>query len=583
MPQLVNVPGIGQLQFPDGMSQQDMAAAIQHNFPQIHGQQQQPPASAPAASTGNIGPLRDPRTPQVFDPQLAAQRAQATARGLMSVPQAMAGENAQQIATEDQEHGLGIPNGSLPELAGSFAFPGGVEGAGGATSSSGGLLSRMANAQPGQTIGMATGNNLIQLVERGLSHIPGGATIGQAIGNMNDAIGNRVATIVDNLRGARSADPEDAGQMLSDSLDKASIRIKAASGAQFDAILNKIPSGAKIPITNVYSTLKDLTTIPAGAENTGQQFIDPKLVQIRTALEKDMQGASGAGLLGPDGQVIQSGNGMLPIDAVRRLKTMLGGMIQWDGRGDAANGALKKVYGALTQDITEGAQTIDPKLTPMINKANSDYQVATAKMDILQNVINKAGGPDAIFNSLMSQSKTGSLPLRKVLVQLSPADRQLVAATQLKRLGLANPGVQNAAGDAFSADTFLTNWNRMNQDAKEALFGRLPEDYSRNISQLAQNIDRLKAYGKTLSNPSGTASALRYGMTAGGLLSSIITGNYKEMGAVAGTVGVTKLLATALTNPKTVAWLVKQTTPAVLMSSRAAAMAGAIAPRGQRP
>lgn len=36
MTQSVNVPGVGQLNFPDGMSQPDMAAAIQRNFPQIH-------------------------------------------------------------------------------------------------------------------------------------------------------------------------------------------------------------------------------------------------------------------------------------------------------------------------------------------------------------------------------------------------------------------------------------------------------------------------------------------------------------------------------------------------------------------
>lgn len=34
----VNVPGVGVLQFPDGMSDADMAAAIQKNFPQIHQQ-----------------------------------------------------------------------------------------------------------------------------------------------------------------------------------------------------------------------------------------------------------------------------------------------------------------------------------------------------------------------------------------------------------------------------------------------------------------------------------------------------------------------------------------------------------------
>lgn len=36
MPQTINVPGVGQLQFPDGMSQPEMAAAIQKNFPSIH-------------------------------------------------------------------------------------------------------------------------------------------------------------------------------------------------------------------------------------------------------------------------------------------------------------------------------------------------------------------------------------------------------------------------------------------------------------------------------------------------------------------------------------------------------------------
>ena len=47
MTQAVNVPGVGTLNFPDGMSQPDMAAAIKKNYPQIHSQ-------APSAPRGNI-------------------------------------------------------------------------------------------------------------------------------------------------------------------------------------------------------------------------------------------------------------------------------------------------------------------------------------------------------------------------------------------------------------------------------------------------------------------------------------------------------------------------------------------------
>ena len=43
MTQEVQVPGVGTLQFPDGMSQANMAAAIQKNYPQIHGQSSQTP------------------------------------------------------------------------------------------------------------------------------------------------------------------------------------------------------------------------------------------------------------------------------------------------------------------------------------------------------------------------------------------------------------------------------------------------------------------------------------------------------------------------------------------------------------
>jgi hypothetical protein len=52
MTQAVNVPGVGTLNFPDGMSQADMAAAIQKNFPQIHNQQDRSQTGYSAAELG---------------------------------------------------------------------------------------------------------------------------------------------------------------------------------------------------------------------------------------------------------------------------------------------------------------------------------------------------------------------------------------------------------------------------------------------------------------------------------------------------------------------------------------------------
>ena len=50
MTQSVNVPGVGTLQFPDGMSHDDMAAAIKKNFPEIHEKQRMSPAEVLAKS-----------------------------------------------------------------------------------------------------------------------------------------------------------------------------------------------------------------------------------------------------------------------------------------------------------------------------------------------------------------------------------------------------------------------------------------------------------------------------------------------------------------------------------------------------
>ena len=57
MTQTVNVPGVGPLNFPDGMSQEDMAAAILQNYPEIH---KAPAASAPVTPTAAPTPAVAP-------------------------------------------------------------------------------------------------------------------------------------------------------------------------------------------------------------------------------------------------------------------------------------------------------------------------------------------------------------------------------------------------------------------------------------------------------------------------------------------------------------------------------------------
>lgn len=60
MSQSVNVPGVGTLQFPDGMSQPEMAAAIQKNFPQIHAPAQEPSFGSQLGRQAALQLVRNP-------------------------------------------------------------------------------------------------------------------------------------------------------------------------------------------------------------------------------------------------------------------------------------------------------------------------------------------------------------------------------------------------------------------------------------------------------------------------------------------------------------------------------------------
>lgn len=102
MPQTVNVPGVGQLQFPDGMSQTDMATAIQRNFPQIHAQSaaDQIPGNG-VAGNRNIGQQEAPTS---FMDKVTG--------GI---------EAARNVATGMTTGALGYVGGALGGIAGSIA------------------------------------------------------------------------------------------------------------------------------------------------------------------------------------------------------------------------------------------------------------------------------------------------------------------------------------------------------------------------------------------------------------------------------------------------------------------------------
>ena len=216
-----------------------------------------------------------------------------------------------------------------------------------------------------------------------------------------------------------------------------------------------------------------------------------------------------------------------------------------------------------------------------VRKANANYALSKQQQEVLKSVIDKAGGPEKVFTGLINGTREGATVLSQVVAQLDGPSRQILAASALERMGKATPGVQNVATSEFSASSFLTNWSRMSPEARNVLFGQLPGDYAKHVTQLAANVEGLKSYESILANPSGSGHMVLWGGEVGAALMAMMTGNWHVAAGIAGSVTGTAAVSAALTHPRTAAWLAKKTGGLVIQSAKGAMAADDVAPAPQ--
>ncbi|MDO2083462.1 hypothetical protein Q2433_26170, partial [Escherichia coli] len=91
----------------------------------------------------------------------------------------------------------------------------------------------------------------------------------------------------------------------------------------------------------------------------------------------------------------------------------------------------------------------------------------------LEPVIGKGKSGEAVLGAVeqMAQGKgKGVQNLMKLMRSVDKEELSDIQATIIDRMGKSTAGSQNAEGSAYSASTFLTNWNKMSGKGKAALF-----------------------------------------------------------------------------------------------------------------
>jgi hypothetical protein len=216
------------------------------------------------------------------------------------------------------------------------------------------------------------------------------------------------------------------------------------------------------------------------------------------------------------------------VSGLRRLRTDLGRQL------DATNPNSREIAGALRQPL---AQDIDAGLrqqgqgqaADMWQAADSDYAQSRSDLNDIRKVIgpdNARYSPERVagrISTLIKGNGTGDGDLvGRVLNTLQPDQAARVRASVVQTLGRAKPGNQSAAGDVFSPETFLTNWQDENfsPSAKAAL---IPDPQARadldNIGRVSQGAREAGRY-RNHSNTAGSFDLLskigRVASVAGG-------------------------------------------------------------------
>lgn len=394
------------------------------------------------------------------------------------------------------------------------------------------------------TVGQGTGSRVRQGMENLLGSSP---TAGGVMARAGERQGEQIGQGLNDLARSMSSNPtaEGAGRSIRAGVDTFAKNTKAMRRGLYWQVDQRIPSDTPVELSRTQQTLAAMTAPTPGAEATTGALINPELGRIAENLATDLAAGNGKAL---------------PYEAVKGLRTRLGEeAFGFSLTPDKPTAQLQQLYHALSSDIAVAAKNAGPEAERALKRANKYYSKSQDRLKLLESVVDRNGGPERIFQSAMSGTREGATVLRSVMRSLPEDAQKDVTAAVIRRMGLANPNAQGVGSEVFSAATFLTNWNKISPEARAALFNRYGGKVSDDIDKLARVAESIKDGSGVLRNPSGTAAQVASFGYGGGLAMSILTGDLPNLTKLVAGGAFANLMARAMTSPRTVAWLAKNT------------------------
>lgn len=357
------------------------------------------------------------------------------------------------------------------------------------------------------------GGRLAEGTQIGLGNLPG------SMGPVRSGVEREVEALSAAARDAAGrmgevATPSRAGEIISRGA-KVADRAQAREAGRSYKARTKMMGGDNAPVTmgGTQTTIRNIGGDFASNEVVGDLLTHP--------LVRKLEGADASELtLGESTELLSEARRVL--NRARQTKQP-GRLI----------GQLRELEGAIEGDVMRAAQASDAIAGREAGQGavaaqregdrlwadRMDAQRKELKRALSSATDNVNTSSESVYRQMFTDmaEEGGNLTrLRRTLDRLPKRARDTFSATAFDDLGKAKPSAQNAEGDAWSFETFMTNWGKMSPQARKEVFGGRGVD--REINDIVRYADRLRTLNKArnFSNTAGTAAQ-------GGFVGAIVT------------------------------------------------------------
>lgn len=257
----------------------------------------------------------------------------------------------------------------------------------------------------------------------------------------------------------------------------------------------------------------------------------------------------------------------------RALRTQVGRALRTATGNDQLQ--LSTLYGSMSEDLKNFVKSKGSDAEQKYEFFNSVAKTNGDQRKVLEKAIKNEGGPGEIFRKAMSGSQDDAEKISRVMGAMDSDGQNTFRSVVLHRMGRVAGG-QTAP---FNANTFLTNWDKMSQEAKNALFGasKTTGPLRTSLDALTKSLGDMKAGGMLKSGlgtelaRAGTGVAHGVGLVAtllalkevGSPIAHLAEGHPFMAAGTAASMGAAVLanpvMSRVLTNPKVVSWLAQAT------------------------